>query len=290
MKKVLSLFSILFILLAFNSCEKGDPAYIYGWDDPADISGPRMLSKVIANNQTVEEYTPNVGNLWRIVRNVYNGSSIQDHQTIYLTYLGNKLTQAEVNGNIPGNTNSGRAVLTPNYNTAGRLVSLMNDYYEGNNHKKHSITVYLYDNVGRVINAYQKTATVNPATPNVYVYPNIVNDVITYDGNNVAKVESNKMVIDPSTGLIQSEMKTTYTYSGFDWRINPYTTILDNYQIIISSIFPEMYVNLSDNNPGKLKLEVGSAAAVESTYSYSYDTHNYPTNNGFRKFTYQPAP
>ncbi len=290
MKKILHLLSFLFVLVVV-SCRTNDPAQIFGWDDPEDISGPRMLKKVIVNNQTEEEYFPNSGNLFKVERKIYNSSSIQESQTIYLSYLGTKLSQVEVNGNIPGNTSSaGRAVLTPNYDVAGKMVSLMNDYFEGTVHKKHSITIYNYNAAGKMVNAYQKTATVNPSTPNVYVYPNITNDFITYDGSNVVKVESSKQVVNLQTGLIQSEVKTTFDYSGYDWRINPYTTIQDNYLTIMASVFPDMYANLSENNAGKLKLKVGTAAATETVYNYKFDTHNYPTTNGYRAFKYQPAP
>ena len=290
MKKILHLFGIVLLFFLAGSCSENNPAYIFGWDDPEDISGPRMLKNVIMNNQTEEAYFPNAGNLHRVERKIFNGNTAAGSQTVYLSFLGTKLSKVEVNGSIPGNTSSGKSVLTPNYNESGKLVSLMNDYYEGSIHKKHSVTVYNYNEAGKIIHAYQKTADVNPATPNIYVYPNVVIDAITYEGNNVTKVISSKQVINLQSGTIESDVKTTYEYSNFDWRKNPYTTIVDHYLVAMGSLYPEMYVQLSDNNAGKMKIKTGSEPATETIFNNIYDTHNYLKSNGFKAYKYQPAP
>ncbi|QFG52213.1 hypothetical protein [Chryseobacterium sp.] len=291
MKRILQFFSLIIGLAVFNSCAESDPAAVYGFEDPNDISGPRMIRKVSDNNRTVEEYEPNNGKLFKVVRNAYTGTALQENQSIILYYLGNRISKMEIITTVPSGPGTGRHVLIPNYdNTTGRMVSLMNDFYVGNTHTNHSISIFNYDGTGRVINAYKKTAAVNPATPNVYVYPNTVTDAITYDGPNVAKVESSKNVLDINTGVITSSVKNTYEYVNYDWRNNPYLGISDNYIINIASVFPEMYAYMSDNNPAKLKFTSGSAPMVETVYSYKFDTHNYPVTNGFRSFTYQPAP
>ena len=290
MKRILQFFSLIIGLAVFNSCAESDPAAVYGFEDPNDISGPRMIKNVLDNNRTVESYELDKGNLFRVLRNTFIGAAEQENQSIIVYYLGNRISKMEITGTIPGGSTGGKFVLIPNYdNTTGRMVSLMNDFYVGNTHTNHSISIFNYDGTGRVINAYKKTAAVNPATPNVYVYPNTVADAITYDGPNVAKVESSKNVLDISTGVITSTVKNTYEYVNYDWRNNPYLGISDNYIINIANVLPEMYAYMSDNNPAKLKFTSGSAPMVETVYSYKFDTHNYPVTNGFRSFTYQPA-
>ncbi len=286
MKRILQFFSLIIGLAVFNSCAESDPAAVYGFEDPNDISGPRMIRKVVGNTDFMEEYSLNNGKLFKVDR-----LAGFENQTIYLHYLGNRISKMEIIATVPSGPGTGRHVLIPNYdNTTGRMVSLMNDFYVGNTHTNHSISIFNYDGAGRVINAYKKTAAVNPATPNVYVYPNTVTDAITYDGPNVAKVESSQNVVNINTGVITSSVKNTYEYVNYDWRNNPYLGISDNYIINIASVFPEMYAYMSDNNPAKMKFTSGPASMVETVYSYKFDTHNYPVTNGFRSFTYQPAP
>lgn len=290
MKRLLQLLSIVLSIAFINSCKEPDPATVYGWDDPNDFSGPRMIKKVLANNQTVEEYAPNLGKLFKVNRTTYDGTAIKEYQNIYLFYLGSKITKIEVNGYITTDNITGTAVLIPNYDATGRMVSLMNDFYVGSTHKKHSITVFNYDTSGKVINAYQKTASVNPATPNIYVYPDITNDIITYNGNNLEKVETTKMVVNTSSGIIQSSETVAREYSKFDSKINPYTTIPDNYIVSVSTLFTDMYAYLSENNPEKYVYTNATNVSTETLYTNKYDTHNFIINNGFRNFYYQPAP
>src|SRR5690606_13321786 len=291
MKRLLQFFSLIIGLAVFNSCAESDPAAVYGFEDPNDISGPRMIKKVLNESGMLEHYEPNQGKLFKVTRNTYSGTAAQENQNIVLYYLGSRISKMEVIGTVPGGTTSGRYILIPNYdNTTGRMVSLMNDFYVGTTHKNHSISIFQYDGAGRVTKAYKKTAAVNPATPNIYVYPNTVTDAITYDGPNVAKVESSKNVLDISSGVILSTVKNTYEYVNYDWRNNPYLGISDNYIINIASIFPDMYSYMSDNNPAKMKFTSGSLPMVETVYSYKFDTHNYPVSNGTKSYTYQPAP
>lgn len=290
MKRLLQFFSLIIGLAVFNSCAESDPAAVYGFEDPNDISGPRILRKAFADNSTLEDYSLNNGKLFKIDRVAQAGATVED-QTIYVYYLGNRISKMEMIGTVPGGTTGGKYVLIPNYdNATGRMVSLMNDFYVGNTHTNHSISIFEYDGAGRVTKAYKKTAAVNPATPNIYVYPNTVTDAITYDGPNVAKVESSKNVLDISSGVILSTVKNTYEYVNYDWRNNPYLGISDNYIINIASIFPDMYSYMSDNNPAKMKFTSGSLPMVETVYSYKFDTHNYPVSNGTKSYTYQPAP
>lgn len=290
MKRLLQFFSLIIGLAVFNSCAESDPAAVYGFEDPNDISGPRILRKAFADNSTLEDYSLNNGKLFKIDRVAQAGATVED-QTIYVYYLGNRISKMEMTGTIPGGTTGGKYVLVPNYdNATGKMVSLMNDFYVGNTHTNHSISIFEYDGAGRVTKAYKKTAAVNPATPNIYVYPNTVTDAITYDGPNVAKVESSKNVLDISSGVILSTVKNTYEYVNYDWRNNPYLGISDNYIINIASIFPDMYSYMSDNNPAKMKFTSGSLPMVETVYSYKFDTHNYPVSNGTKSYTYQPAP
>ena len=291
MKRILQFLSLCIGLIFLNSCAESDPAQVYGWDDPNDISGPRMVKKVMVNNQTVEQYAHNNGKLFKIDRFTYNGTAVEENQAIYVYYLGDKISKLEINGTVPGGATSGRSVLIPHYdNATGRMVSLMSDFYVGNTHTNHAISIFNYDGAGRIINAYKKIASVNPATPNIYVYPDTVTDAITYDGVNVAKIESSKNVVDTTTGVILSSVKNTYEYSNFDWRNNPYLGIADNYLVSVSSVFPDMYAYMSDNNAGKLKFTAGTAAPVETNFTYKFDTHNYPVSDGFRSYLYQPAP
>ncbi|MBA5246857.1 hypothetical protein H1R16_08710 [Marnyiella aurantia] len=290
MKRLLQFFSLIIGLAVFNSCAESDPAAVYGFEDPNDISGPRILRKAFADNSTLEDYSLNNGKLFKIDRVAQAGATVEN-QTIYVYYLGNRISKMEMIGTVPGGTTGGKYVLIPNYdNATGRMVSLMNDFYVGNTHTNHSISIFEYDGAGRVTKAYKKTAAVNPATPNIYVYPNTVTDAITYDGPNVAKVESSKNVLDISSGVILSTVKNTYEYVNYDWRNNPYLGISDNYIINIASIFPDMYSYMSDNNPAKMKFTSGSLPMVETVYSYKFDTHNYPVSNGTKSYTYQPAP
>ena len=289
MKRLLQFFSLIIGLAVFNSCAESDPAAVYGFEDPNDISGPRILRKAFAGNSTLEDYSLNNGKLFKIDRVAQAGATVEN-QTIYVYYLGNRISKMEMIGTVPGGTTGGKYVLIPNYdNATGRMVSLMNDFYVGNTHTNHSISIFEYDGAGRGTKAYKKTA-VNAATPNIYVYPNTVTDAITYDGPNVAKVESSKNVLDISSGVILSTVKNTYEYVNYDWRNNPYLGISDNYIINIASIFPDMYSYMSDNNPAKMKFTSGSLPMVETVYSYKFDTHNYPVSNGTKSYTYQPAP
>jgi len=291
MKKFLQLFGLITGLLIFNSCSESDPANVYGWDDPNDISGPRILKKVVTNGVDEELYELNQGKLFQVKRNKYDGNTAVEQQTIYVFYLGNRISKIEVNGTYPGTTTSGRFDLTPNYNqTSGKIVSLMSDFYTGTTHKKHAITTYVYDADGKLAGALTKTATIDPSSPTNYIYPDYRKDYLKFDGNNVTEIESIDEVVNVTTGVIESSESKKYEFSNYDWRMNPYTGISDNYLMIMATLFPEMYAHFSDNNAAKLKFTKGTDPVVETNFTYKYDTHNYITSNGFQKFLYQSKP
>jgi len=292
MKKVLQLLSLIIVAFVIHSCRDSDPATVYGWDNPEDISGPRIIKRVHSDNKTLESYQLNGSSLFKVERFVYDGSATEENQTVYVFYLGNRISKIEVTGTYAGSAVGGRHVLTPNYdNATGTMVSLMDDFYaSGSVHTFHSISVFQYDAEGRIIQSFKKTAPVNPATPNVYVYGNTVMNLITHDGPNVTKIQSSDNIVNPTTGVVQSSVQHTYTYDNYDWRNNPYKRVSDNYLIMMSSLFPQMYSYMSDNNPAKLTVKKDADPAVVTQYQYKFDTHNYPTTDGFRNFSYQPAP
>ncbi len=290
MKKFLQLFGLITGLLIFNSCSESDPANVYGWDDPNDISGPRMLKKVVTNGVDEEQYEINQGKLFQIKRSKYDGNTQIEQQTIYIFYLGNRISKIEVNGTYPGTTTIGRFDLIPNYQpSTGKLVSLMRDFYVGSTHTEHAISIFVHDADGKLTGIQTQKTTDLASAPN-YVYPNLRKDHLQFDGNNVTEIQSIDEVINVTTGVAESSDSTKYEYSNFDWRINPYTSIPENYLLIMGTLFPEMYARMSDNNAAKLKFKKGTDPVVETTFTYKYDTHNYITSNGFQKYFYQSKP
>ncbi len=84
-----------------------------------------------------------------------------------------------------------------------------------------------------------------------------------------------------STGVPSTTnlMTTTYNFTSYDSKINPYTTLPKTFFVIWSLIHPLNFTYLSANNLTNYNIQYNTTPMVSTGLTYLYDSMNYPVSD-----------
>lgn len=237
------------------------------------ITGPRILHKITANNSTTEEFVTS-GNV--LQKAIYREDSAPNSFVIAnVTYTSGKISKVkigqEINGAVPANNlgydfnitydSNGKINNTTCSATLGTLVTYNSEY------------AYTYDGSGKMTKIVEKKK-------NGTTYTHFTNYNITNTGDNITKMVSETgLTSDSGVPDMSSAMTTTYNFSTYDTKINPYTTLPKTFFVIWSLVHPLNFSQLSNNNLTSFSIQYGSTPIVASGLTYLYDSMNYPTSD-----------
>lgn len=241
----------------------------------ATITGPRILSKTLGNGATVEEFITSAGVLEKGI--FTDASAPNSFFTGTTTYSGNRISKIKFVGTA---SNGAGYDFNISYDANGRISGTTSDLLTGTVITGRSDFFYTYDSAGKITKVMEKKKIGFGGTiPNEY--SQFVENTLTYTGDNITKVVSVMGVTDnsgnPQAG---SSLATTFNFTNYDSKINPYSTLPKTFFLIYSLIHPANFYTLSANNFGNLNFAYPAPApTVSIDMTYQYDTQNYPVSN-----------
>lgn len=247
------------------------------------ITGPRILHKIVANNSTTEEFVT-TGNV--LQKAIYREDSGPNSFMIgNVTYTSGKITKVkfgqEINGAVPANNLGYDFNITYdsngkiNYTTCLATLGTMTTYNSEYN--------YTYDGSGKMTKIVEKKKSGG-------VYTHFTNYNITNTGDNITKlVTETGLTSDAGVPDMSSSMATTYSFTAYDNKINPYTTLPKTFFVMWSLVHPLNFQLLSSNNVTSFSIQYLSVPMVTSGLTYLYDSMNYPTSDQtqIKKYVYK---
>lgn len=238
------------------------------------ITGPRILHKVVANNVTNQEYVTTGNVLEKAIFKEASGPNSFLVGTI--TYTSGKITRVkfaqEVNGTVPTNSLSYDYNITYdsggkiNYTTCATMLGTMPNF--------NSEYTYTYDGSGKMTKIVEKKKSGT-------TYTHFINYNLTNTGDNITKLVTENGITS-STGVpdMSTVMSYTYNFSTYDSKINPYNTLPKTFFVMWSLLHPNNFSALSANNLVNFNIVYPAPApAIPGTYTYLYDTQNYPVSD-----------
>jgi hypothetical protein len=247
------------------------------------ITGPRILHKIVANNSTTEEFVT-TGNV--LQEAIYREDSGPNSFMIgNVTYTSGKITKVkfgqEINGAAPANNlgydfnitydSNGKINYTTCLATLGTITTYNSEYN------------YTYDGSGKMTKIVEKKKSGG-------VYTHFTNYNITNTGDNITKlVTETGLTNDAGVPDMSSSMATTYNFTAYDNKINPYTTLPKTFFVMWSLVHPLNFQLLSSNNVTSFSIQYLSVPMVTSGLTYLYDSMNYPTSDQtqIKKYVYK---
>lgn len=243
------------------------------------ITGPRILHKIILNNETNQEFVTS-GNV--LQKAIFKETSGPGSFLIgEPTYTSGKISKVkfwqEVNGSTPANGMGYEFIIT--YDSAGKINYTTCQTTLGSTQHFNMEYSYTYDGSGKLTKIAEKKKSGT-------TYSHFTNYNFTNTGDNITKIVS-ETGITSSTGVpdMSTAITLIYNYTGYDNKINPYNTLPKTFFITWALVHPLNFSTLSANNHTSLSIENISPLSptpipVSSyTLSFLYDSMNYPTSD-----------
>ncbi|MCI3938037.1 hypothetical protein MQX03_12565 [Chryseobacterium aahli] len=237
------------------------------------ITGPRILHKIIVNNETNQEFVTTGNVLEKAIFKEASGPT--SFLVGNVTYTSGKITKVkfgqEVNG-APANTLNYEFNIT--YDSSGKINYTTCNTSLGTMPTFDSEYTYTYDGSGKMTKIVEKKKSGT-------TYTHFTNYNFTNTGDNITKMVSESGVTS-ATGVpdMSSAMTLTYNYTAYDNKINPYTTLPKTFFVMWSLVHPYNFSTLSANNVSSFSIVYPSPAPViPGGYTYLYDSMNYPVSD-----------
>lgn len=238
------------------------------------ITGPRILHKVVVNNVTNHEFVTTGNVLEKAIFKEASGST--SFIVGRITYTSGKITKVkfeqEVNGAVPANSITQEYNIT--YDSNGRINYTTCNRMLGSTPNFDSEYTYTYDSAGKMTKIVEKKKSGS-------TYTHFYNYNLTNTGDNITK-----MVMEygatSSTGVpdMSTAITITHNFDGYDNKINPYTTLPKTFFVMWSLFHPLNFSSLSANNITSFNIvNPAPAPILPVTYTYLYDTQNYPVSD-----------
>ncbi|MDF2552018.1 MAG: hypothetical protein K0R77_1293 [Chryseobacterium sp.] len=237
------------------------------------ITGPRILHKIIANNEITQEFVTTGGVLEKAIYREDSGPN--SFLIAVVTYTSGKITKVkvdqQVNGTIPANNIAYNFDIT--YDSGGKINSTIGNTSVGTTAGFTSEYAYTYDGAGKMTKIVEKKKIGAD-------YSQYTNYNFTNTGDNITKVVT-ETGPTTSAGVPTSTvlMTTTYNYTSYDNKINPYTTLPKTFFVIWSLMHPLNFPLLSANNLTNYNVQYNGTPMVSTDLTYLYDSMNYPTSD-----------
>ncbi len=282
MKKYLPGLLIFSLLVLILSCVPPDPAMVYGWNTntPAGITGPRILHKIDSANVTRKEYVSSPAGVLELIKYYDSNDEIK------LFYnSNNKVSKMTLTD--PAMTMD----LNFSYNSANKITTAVMTSKNNSNQMVMEETHYwlVYNNLGQLVKADRKSKLF-PSITGPFTHYGVIN--LTWAGDNLVKVaQNNSGIIHPDGSMepLDPMGSMVYKFEDYDTKINPYTTLPQEFNIGMGILAPLTFFQCGYNNHQKLLLEFYNMPIT--TYgNYIYDTQNYPVSDvsGILKYIYKP--
>ncbi|WP_162087614.1 hypothetical protein [Chryseobacterium aquaeductus] len=237
------------------------------------ITGPRILHKIVANNMTAEEFVTS-GNI--LQKAIFKEESAPNSFIIgNVTYTSGKVSRVkfgqEINGAVPANNlgydfnitydSNGRISYTTCAATLGAMPTYNSEY------------TYTYDGSGKMTKIVEKKK-------NGVDYTHFTNYNLTNTGDNITKVVMESgLTSDSGVPDMSSVMTSTFNFTTYDSKINPYTTLPKTFFVMWSLLHPLNFTLLSNNNLTNYNVQYQSTPMINVGLTYLYDSMNYPTSD-----------
>ena len=237
------------------------------------ITGPRILHKIIANNETAEEFVT-TGNI--LEKAIYKEDSAPNSFVIGdVTYTSGKISRVkfgqQVNGAVPANNLGYDFNIT--YDSAGKITYTTCAATLGSLTTYNSEYTYTYDGSGKMTKIVEKKK-------NGADYTHFTNYNLTNTGDNITKVVMETgLTSDTGVPDMSSVMTSVYNFTAYDSKISPYTTLPKTFFVMWSLLHPINFQLLSGNNLTTYSIEYMSTPVVAVGLTYLYDSMNYPTSD-----------
>ena len=192
-----------------------------------------------------------------------------------VTYTSWQITkviyQQEVNGTIPSNAMLYEFDLTYdfngkiNYTTCHRMLGSVQSF--------DSEYTYVYDGAGKMTQILEKKKMAG-------IYTHFTNYIITHTGDNMTKIET-VTGITSSTGVpdMSTAITVTYEFTGYDSKINSYTTLPKSFFVTWGLLHPQNLSTLSANNGTSFNVINQGSTPISGSYTYLCDSQNYPVSD-----------
>lgn len=238
------------------------------------ITGPRILHKINVNNVTNQEFVTTGTTLEKAIFKESSGPN--SFVVAKINYTSGKITKVkfdqEVNGVVPSNNISMDYNVTYdsngriNYTTCTRMLGTMPNF--------DSEYTYTYDGSGKMTKIVEKRKSGS-------TYTHFYNYNITNTGDNITKMVM-EYGITNSAGVpdMSTAITVNHNFDGYDNKINPYNTLPKTFFVIWSLYHPLNFTSLSANNITNFNIAYPAPApSIPGTYTYLYDTQNYPVSD-----------
>lgn len=300
MKKTQIILGLIAGLMVLFSCVPPDPAAVYGpnWNNNGNsgngITGPRILHKVMLNNQLVAEYTStNTGVLNKVDLYTYDGTALYSHSIININYnSSNKISYFEIKTDVTGNPMSVTYKVYPTYDASGKIVSYLNDQYSNNGLVFNLKGIITYNSNSQPVTIIEKQFVKDdPFDPNsTYVWSGFQKEIsMQYVGANVVKVITNNKQFDADINvLLNNSLLSTLEYSQYEDKNSPYSTLSKDFLQLHGIFASELLSRISLNNYLKMKLTYPGIQTIDLNYTYQYDAQNYMTSGDGFVYIYKP--
>lgn len=238
------------------------------------ITGPRILHKVVVNNVTNQEFVT-TGNV--LDKAIFKETSGPNSFIVgRVTYTSGKITKVkfeqEVNGAVPANSITHEYNVT--YDSNGRITYTTCNRMLGGTPNFDSEYTYTYDSAGKMTKIVEKKKSGS-------TYTHFYNYNLTNTGDNITKMVM-EYGMTSSTGVpdMSTVITITHNFDGYDNKINPYTTLPKTFFVMWSLFHPSNFSSLSANNITSFNIvNPAPAPILPVTYTYLYDTQNYPVSD-----------
>ncbi|MBW8521852.1 hypothetical protein K0U91_05145 [Chryseobacterium chendengshani] len=237
------------------------------------ITGPRILHKITANNEITQEFVTTGGILEKAIYREDSGPN--SFLIAVVTYTSGKITKVkvdqQVNGTTPANNIAYNFDIT--YDSGGKINSTIGNTSIGTTAGFTSEYAYTYDSAGKMTKIVEKKKIGAD-------YSQYTNYNFTNTGDNITKVVT-ETGPTTSAGVPTSTvlMTTTYNYTSYDNKINPYTTLPKTFFVIWSLMHPLNFPLLSVNNVTNYNVQYNGTPMVSPNFTYLYDSMNYPISD-----------
>lgn len=242
------------------------------------ITGPRILAKLNNGTKDLEEYITSGGVLSQAIT---RDAGSNNTMTSTVTYSGSKISQIKIQDNVNPHVTDNTYVLTY---TSGKLSSFTMDQTVLGTTNHSDFTVF-YGANGELYRVVEKKKMSGSAS-----YTHYVETKYTFSASNIVKTDYTTMLMSLGSPDPSTSSSTTYFYENYDSKINPYTTLPQEYFIVNLTATTQVNSHLlSTNNVGKVTIQNPSGAPISYPKTYSYDSQNYPvTDQGMLKYIYKP--
>ncbi|OCK50564.1 hypothetical protein BA768_05280 [Chryseobacterium sp. CBo1] len=250
-----------------------------GGGSAPSITGPRILHKINVNSVTNQEFVTNGNVLEKAIFKEASGPTSFLVGTV--TYTSGKVTRVkfaqEVNG-APANTLSYDFNIT--YDSGGKINYTTCQTMLGTMPSFNSEYTYTYDGSGKITKIVEKKKSGS-------TYTHFINYNLTNSGDNITKMVSESGITNAAgvPDLSATVLTTTYDYTSYDDKINPYTTLPKTFFVMWSLLHPINFPSLSANNLKSFNIVYPSPVpgipgqVIPGAYTYLYDTQNYPVSD-----------